>query len=410
MNVATQLARPRTKLLIAIPALNEEDSIEAIIERSLAARDQILRTSPVSEVEVCVVSDGSTDRTVARASRFKEAIRLIVFEKNRGYGAAIKEAWRQSDAELLGFLDADGTCDPNFFGALCSAIEESRADVVLGCRMTRESKMPVLRRIGNFIFALLLTFFSSKRVRDTASGMRVVRRTSLPKLMPLPDGMHFTPAMSARAILSPDLSIIEREMPYHERAGRSKLKVIRDGLRFLRVIVEAAFLYRPDRPLAFVGALLVVVAAALLAMPTVYYVQHRQVLEWMIYRFVVAELLSTSGLLLLCASYLTGKIVRLVLQIEAPPGLTVRAVGWLVSGWRLWAVEGGLLVAGLGLVLPSLVQLVTTGATYEHWSRFIAMSVCLSWAFTLLVTRVFDYCLGLLHDRYAYLRSQVSPL
>ena len=83
--------------------------------------------------------------------------------------------------------------------------------------------------------------------------MRVVRRASLPKLMPLPDGMHFTPAMSARAILSDDLKIVEVDMPYHERAGTSKLRVVKDGFRFLKVIVEAAFLYRPSRPLSVVG-------------------------------------------------------------------------------------------------------------------------------------------------------------
>src|SRR5580658_4781293 len=110
------------KLLIAIPALNEEDSIERIIERSLSAAAHIEANSPVTEVEVTVVSDGSTDRTVELASRYVPQIKLIVFEKNRGYGAAIKEAWSKSDAELLGFIDADGTCDPTFFAPLCKTL------------------------------------------------------------------------------------------------------------------------------------------------------------------------------------------------------------------------------------------------------------------------------------------------
>src|SRR5262247_1663883 len=97
------------KLLIVIPAYNEESSIKSIIERSLTARDNIIANSPVTEVEITVVSDGSTDRTVELASSYANWINLIVFEKNRGYGAAIKEAWNQSDADLLSFLDADGT-------------------------------------------------------------------------------------------------------------------------------------------------------------------------------------------------------------------------------------------------------------------------------------------------------------
>ena len=86
------------KLLIAIPALNEEQSIESIIQRTLAARDVIIGSSPVSEVAITVVSDGSTDRTAELAAKYLGQINLIVFPENRGYGAAIKEAWRRSDA------------------------------------------------------------------------------------------------------------------------------------------------------------------------------------------------------------------------------------------------------------------------------------------------------------------------
>src|SRR5215468_11451763 len=117
------------KLLIAIPALDEEKSITSIVERSLAAREEIIQKTGISAVDVTVVSDGSTDLTVERARAFGDRIKLIVFEKNHGYGAAIKEAWRQSDAELLGFLDADGTCDPNFFVPLCNAVIQDGVDV-----------------------------------------------------------------------------------------------------------------------------------------------------------------------------------------------------------------------------------------------------------------------------------------
>src|SRR5262250_2022670 len=200
------------KLLIAIPALNEEGSIQQIIERCLDARQEIIETSPVTQVDITVVSDGSTDRTVELASRFSDRITLIVFPKNRGYGAAIKAAWAKSDADLLGFLDADGTCDPRFFAELCRHAVNDDADVVLGCRLSADSEMPLVRRVGNVLFALTLSLCASKRVRDTASGMRVVRRSSLPRLMPLPDGMHFTPAMSARALLRREMKIIEIQM------------------------------------------------------------------------------------------------------------------------------------------------------------------------------------------------------
>jgi transcriptional regulator with AAA-type ATPase domain/glycosyltransferase involved in cell wall biosynthesis len=283
------------KLLIAIPALNEEDSISQIIERCLEARGNIIRNSPVAEVEITVISDGSTDRTVELASSFKPRINLVVFEKNRGYGAAIKEAWRQSDAELLSFLDADGTCDPNFFVALCQTLVDQQACVVLGSRLHSGSKMPLIRRIGNVIFASLLSVFSSSRVRDSASGMRVVRRDCLERLLPLSDGLDFTPAMSAQCILAADLPIREIAMPYAERAGRSKLHVVGDGLRFLGVILKTALLYRPSRVLGLVALVLLLGAAALMARPTLYYLRNHAVQEWMIYRFVVSQLLGTAA-------------------------------------------------------------------------------------------------------------------
>jgi len=392
------------KLLIAIPALNEEASIESIIRRTLAARRFIIANSPVTDIEITVVSDGSTDRTVERASAFGE-INLVIFPKNRGYGAAIKEAWSRSDADLLGFLDADGTCDPAFFAELCRAIEAQLADVVLGCRLNRNSKMPVVRRVGNFAFASILTVVSSTRVRDTASGMRVVRRASLPKLYPLPDGLQFTPAMSARALLSRDLKISELDMPYKEREGQSKLRIIKDGLRFLRVIGEAAFLYRPSLPLGLLGALFLLVAIALMAMPTAYYISHRAVTEWMIYRFVVSHLVGTSACLLFCASYTTNRMVKISLSMRSTSlSLSDRLERFFSSSW-FWAVPVALAGAGVALVIPSFLELVRTGATYEHWSRFIAMSFLCSVALTLMVTRGVDYVLNLLSDRLQYLES-----
>jgi len=395
----------RLKLLIAIPALNEEKSIESIITRSLAARDTIIANSVVTDVDITVVSDGSTDRTVEFASRYADQIKLITFKKNRGYGAAIKEAWQQSDAALLGFLDADGTCDPRFFTPLCNALHSEQSDVVLGCRINTDSKMPFVRRVGNIIFASILTLFSSKRVRDTASGMRVVRRSSLPKLMPLPDGLHFTPAMSARALLSDELKISEIRMSYDEREGESKLRVGKDGLRFLKVILDTTFLYRPSRPLGLLGGVCLAIAAALMSMPTLYYTQHHAVLEWMIYRFIVSNLLGTSGCLLLCASYLSREIVNITVSRRPGGESNKRFIAKVFSRRLFLLIPLVLVLAGGALVVPSFLQLVRTGATYEHWSRFIVMSCFYEVALILFVTWIVNYAVGLIANQLDYLRS-----
>ncbi len=152
------------KLLIVIPALNEEKTIADVIQQSLNAAQKIAAESPVTDVEITVVSDSATDQAVSKAKAYTASGNLIIFKENRGYGAAIKEAWRQFDAELLAFLDADGTCDPRFFAQLCSPVVAENADLALGSRMHRESQMPRVRQAGNALFGLLLPLLTSSRV------------------------------------------------------------------------------------------------------------------------------------------------------------------------------------------------------------------------------------------------------
>ncbi|MCB1056288.1 MAG: glycosyltransferase family 2 protein, partial [Acidobacteria bacterium] len=333
---------------------------------------------------------------------YADRIRLVEFEVNRGYGAAILEAWKTSDAELVSFLDADGTCDPRFFTVLCRALEDEGADIVLGCRLHGESKMPRVRRLGNRLFGTLLRLVSSQSVRDTASGMRVLRRTALPKLMPLPSGMHFTPAMSARALLRRDLVIREIDMPYAERQGQSKLKAFRDGLRFLAIILETVFLFRPSRPLGAASLSALVLGGLLMLTPLLHYLATQTVEEWMIYRFVVSHLLGTVGVLALCTAYLSRRVVSATVLPHRAPTYPYRVLRRFFAGAGVWIAVTALVLSGIALVLPGLLQWIERGSVYEHWSRFIAMSFLLSAAAILVVTRVMDFSLDLIKGWMAY--------
>jgi len=71
-------------------------------------------------------------------------------------------------------------------------------------------------------------------------------------------------------------------------------------------------------------------------------------------------------------------------------------------------VPSALTAIGVALVIPSFLELVRTGATYEHWSRFIAMSFFCSIALILVVTRAIDYVLQLVADRLAYLHPAAA--
>ena len=98
----------------------------------------------------------------------------------------------------------------------------------------------------------------------------------------------------------------------------------------------------------------------------------------MIYRFVVADLATNSGMLLLAASYLARRIVQMVLQLPKEDFLFHRLVASYLRGPWVWAVVGVFVSTAAALVAPSFVELAKAGATYEHWSRFIAASVLLS--------------------------------
>lgn len=357
-------------LTIVIPALNEEDSIGSTIQRCLDARERICRVGGVKAVDIIVVSDGSTDRTVEIASVFaarEPAVTVIVFERNRGYGAAIKEGFEHATGELVSFLDADGTCDPNDFGELCRALRDEEAVIALGSRMQPGSRMPRLRRLGNSVYALLLNTLSGSVVTDTASGMRVLRREALPTLYPLPDGLHFTPAMSARAVMS-DQRIVEIPISYAERVGTSKLHVLRDGLRFLLAIRDAVLLYQPSRIFGLAALICILIGLFWSSYPVEFYLRNRRLEEWMIYRLLLCGFLLSASFTMLCAGVLSDRVLALVYRRSRSTFLAL-LFGRLLYKRRLLYLAALSGAIALVLVWPGLAEYVRTGHVTMHWSR-----------------------------------------
>jgi hypothetical protein len=376
---------------IVIPCFDEAETVPRLCSALDGAVAKLAAEGRSSEV--IVVDDGSTDGTGELAA--KCGARVLPHTMNRGYGAALKTGFAHGRGDLVSFLDADGTCDPLFFIELCRAIDDGPADIVLGSRMGKDSEMPMIRAVGNTVFAWILGILSRQRVDDTASGMRVIRRSALEHLYPLPDGLHFTPAMSARALMEGRLRLLERPMKYAERVGRSKLSVVKDGVRFLTCILQAAVAYRPARPLLLGAALIGVLGLLVAASPVWFYAGHARLEEWMIYRLLLASLLVTSAAMLTSAAVVADRVA--VLAHGRPPSSDATAWVTRLFNRRNRRIGGVLLaLSAAALVWPGLVEYVTTAHVTMHWSRAALASLLLALGVTLATTTFLIHMLELI--------------
>jgi glycosyltransferase involved in cell wall biosynthesis len=354
------------KLSIIIPAYNEEDAIAAIIERCLKERENIVRETPVGTVEIIVVSDGSHDKTPEIARQYKE-ISLISYPRNQGYGAAIKTGFEKATGTLVSFLDADGTCDPNYFIKMCNLLITEDADIVIGSRMTPESKMPKIRRIGNLLYVGLINLLGDTKITDSASGMRVIKKSSLEKIYPLPDGLHFTPAMSCRAVLDDDIKILEIPMRYEERVGESKLGVVQDGIRFLKTIIDIALTYEPFKFFGVTGIIFFLVGLGYGIYPLIYYFRFTLVPDYMIYRLITVMVFIVTSFTLFTVGIISDEITDLLHKSRKKERKFKPAIYSLLSQKNLIIFGTIVALCGIAINYKTIWQYISTGLIDVPW-------------------------------------------
>jgi glycosyltransferase involved in cell wall biosynthesis len=352
-----------TTLSVVIPAYNEEDGIAAIVDRVLAIKPDLAAVG-VESLECIVVDDGSSDRTPEIVERYSPHVRLIR-QANKGYGGALKTGFQEARGELLAFLDADSTYPPEYFPRMCQ-VALGGADLVIGSRMSgASSEMPLVRRVGNTIFASLLSLVAGVRISDSASGQRVLRREVLPLLYPLPDTLDFTPAMSTRA-LHENLKMIEVPIPYKERSGRSKLSVVRDGLRFFKSIVWTALTYNPVRIFGGLGLVLLLLGIVVGGLPLLAHLFGMQA-GWPFPRLFGALVLMVAGIML----YTTGTSFSYIVKLFHKGSIRQGLFGPRGNGRRIerhyWWLGFLAVLAGVGVYLAAALFDLTNPAMSASW-------------------------------------------
>ena len=361
------------KLSVVIPAYNEEDGIAEIVERVLKISPELKKVG-VEALELLVVDDGSKDRTPDIVKQYP-SVRLIQHKINKNYGGALKTGFHHATGDLLAFLDADGTYPPEYFPQLCKAVLDG-ADMCVGSRMAGEKNdSPKIRQVGNFMFAQLVSLIGATRVTDVASGQRVFRRDVLPKLYPLPDGLNFTPAMSTRAIHE-NLNISEIAVPHSERLGRSKLGVLKDGVRFLRAIVWTALAYNPARVLGGIGlagiaiaSLVAVLMVALRLGGTTY------LTTWGVFAVFGGLTLGVAGVSIFTLGMMFNYLVSLFHKRPVRTGIFGKPIFAKPLDRQFWWMGGGMAAIGVVLAVVSLVLGLGNNDTNRQWFWMLSSSM-----------------------------------
>jgi glycosyltransferase involved in cell wall biosynthesis len=219
-----------TRVSVVIPAMNEEASIAAVVS-------DVRKT--LRPLEVIVVDDGSGDETGARAAG--AGARVVRHPYNKGNGAAVKTGIREARGEVVLLMDADGQHDPKDAERLIEALAEN--EMVIGARSARDQTW--LRAFGNACFQWLASWLTGRAIPDLTSGFRVARRDCLLSVLHLlPNGFSY-PTTSCLAFLKAGYSVTFVPIRAHRRVGKSKIRVVRDGVLFLLIILKIVTLYSP---------------------------------------------------------------------------------------------------------------------------------------------------------------------
>ena len=220
------------ELSIVLPAKNEQAAVGQTVEK-------ILRAWP--EAEVIVVNDGSSDNTAQVATA--AGARVISQPYSMGNGAAIKTGARAARGAVIVFMDADGQHDPAHIQALLSKLHEGY-DMVVGAR-DASGQASKHRGLANAFYNKLASWMTDHRIDDLTSGFRAVRADKFREFLHLlPNGFSY-PTTCTMAFFRAGYSVAYEPIHAARRVGKSHIRLLRDGTRFLLIIFKIGTLFSP---------------------------------------------------------------------------------------------------------------------------------------------------------------------
>ncbi len=217
---------------VVIPAKNESGALGALLPRL---------TRVVQPSQVFLVDDGSTDNTAELARSF--GIQVVSHPYSMGNGAAIKSGARAAQGDTIVFMDADGQHDPADIERLVARLNEGY-DMVVGAR-SRGGQASLGRGVANRLYNRLASYMANRRVEDLTSGFRVVRADKFREFLHLlPNGFSY-PTTSTMAFFRSAYPVAYEPIRVSKRVGKSHIRPLRDGARFLLIIFKIGTLYSP---------------------------------------------------------------------------------------------------------------------------------------------------------------------
>lgn len=220
---------------IILPARNEASSLRGLLPEILAL---------MPDAEIIVVNDGSDDGTLAVCAEFQ--VRVISHPYPKGNGAAVKSGARIAKGDVLIFMDADGQHKPEDIPVLLEKFAEGY-DMVVGARQSG-SHAGTHRAVANDVFSRFATWMVQQPVEDLTSGFRAVKANKFRKfLYLLPNGFSY-PTTITMSFFRAGYSVAY--VPIHtprRGSGKSHIRPMRDGVRFLLIIIKVGTLFSPQK-------------------------------------------------------------------------------------------------------------------------------------------------------------------